>query len=105
MAGNSQVSTVGTLGDTINPFKDNKDGKIGGEIGHIWGFLTQWAHSPNQPELKSSKPPPTQGEVNNQVLQSQLERERQTYMSNQSLPGGGGILETPTTASRTLLGS
>lgn len=101
--GHAWDNTVGNVGRGVGDWAD--DGKIGGAVGQAWGFLTSWAHSPNRPETQSAPPAPTQGQANVQAMGAQVERERQIHMNSNQPTGGQGVLDTPTTASRVLLGS
>lgn len=100
---NAWDNTAGNVGRSVDDYAHT--GKIGGSVGQAWGFLTQWAHKPSMPQTQAAAPLPTQGQANVTALQAQLDREKQLRSSSNNPTGGAGVLDTPTTASRVLLGS
>lgn len=90
--------------DATAGIKDPKHAEIGGAVGSAWQFITKWAREPDKPDLKTPPPLAPPGQANQVALQAQLQREDQMRMASTNQTSGAGILETPTTASRVLLG-
>jgi len=97
-------------GNVVNAVGTYFGGLVGGAYGAVAGskssdVLAKFA-KPDSPALEapnSKSEIPTQDAASKTAAQKTLERERQIASTSTVLTGGAGLLEQPTTTSRTLL--
>ena len=77
-------------------------------VGDLFHNVGQLFSAPEQPKLQAPSAlsaTPTQAQASTTAAQDTLTQEKQAASTSTVLTGGAGVLDQPTTTSRTLLGS
>ena len=76
-------------------------------VGNLFHNVGQLFKSPDQPNLQAPSAlsqTPTQAQASSVATKQTLDQEKQAASTSTVLTGGAGVLDQPTTTSRTLLG-
>lgn len=95
----SAVKGVGTAVGTVF------GGIGGGLIANLFGDIVNPPKAPTLAAPNALSATPTQADAAAPALKGTLDREKQAASTATVLTGGQGLLDTPSTTSRTLLGS
>lgn len=79
-------------------------GQAGSTTGQVWNYLMAPFKPPAQPTLQTPGAAPTQQSAAQAAIPDELASESKQSAASSYLTGGQGLLDQPTTASRSLLG-
>ena len=104
LAQTANVLTFGGLDAGLDSAR-TKNQNVGGSGADAWNFLTSPFKKQTPPDIAAAPTPPDPAAARMTGIASSLDSERTLRAGQTSFTGGRGLLDTPNTASRVLLGS
>lgn len=101
-------SVVDTAAGVFTGAATGVGGLVGGAVGQFGDKLLDLFKAPKTPELKGPNAlssTPTQADASRVAIRKTLDEERAQFTTSSVLTSGAGLLDQPTTTSRTLLGA